>query len=195
VKSCGIYIEQYQKEIEKLEKQKPHKYEKYQSQLDSLLQKTQSMSQKLLDEYNNNIRSLIDRKVNKSDVEKSEYKARYYLEASKYLAHKIGSFRHVNTTYKAETVDLVSGIIITDDNTTIHLADIGTGQSQSAYLLGLLNVQNDTRKIIALFDEIAMMDDRSLEPINDRMKELYKDEKLLLGIMIQKGNSIKIRPL
>jgi len=195
MRSYGIYIEQYQREIEQLEKQKPHKYENYQTQLSSLLKKTDSLSQKLLDEYNNNIKSLIDREVKETDLEKSEHKARYYQEVSRYLAHKIGSFRHVNTTYKAETVDLISGVITTDDNITIHLADMGTGQSQSAYLLGLLNVQNDTRKIIALFDEIAMMDDRSLEPIYNRMRELYKNKKLLLGIMVQKGNNIKIRPL
>jgi len=72
---------------------------------------------------------------------------------------------------------------------------MGTGQSQSAYILSLLNVKDDPRKIIALFDEIAMMDDNSLRPVYSKMRELYKAKKLLLGILVQKGNEIKVEAL
>ena len=195
IESLKVYIDQYKKEKERLEGQKPHEYEGYQAQLQSLLQKIESMSQKLLNEYNNNIRSLVDKKVKKTEIEKRESKRRYYQEVSKYLAHRIGFFKHIDTTYKAKVVDLISGVIVTDDDLTIHLADMGTGQSQSAYLLGLLNVKDDNRKIIALFDEIAMMDDSSLEPICEKMRELYKAKRLLIGILVQKGNEIKTRPL
>lgn len=195
IESFKVYIDQYQKEKERLEKEKPHKYEKHKAQLENLLRKIESISQKLLHEYKNNIRSLVEKKVKKDEIEKQEVKRRYYEEVSKYLAHRIGSFRHIDTTYKAKIVDLVSGVIITDNDLTIYLGDMGTGQSQSAYLLGLLNVKNDDRKIIALFDEIAMMDDSSLEPIYDRMQGLYKAKRLLLGILVQKGNKIKIKSL
>jgi len=195
IESFKVYIDQYQKEKERLEKEKPHKYEKHKAQLENLLRKIESISQKLLHEYKNNIRSLVEKKVKKDEIEKQELKRRYYEEVSKYLAHRIGSFRHIDTTYKAKIVDLISEVIITDNDLTIHLADMGTGQSQSAYLLGLLNVKNDDRKIIALFDEIAMMDDSSLEPIYDRMQGLYKAKRLLLGILVQKGNKIKIKSL
>ena len=72
---------------------------------------------------------------------------------------------------------------------------MGTGQSQSAYLLSLLNVKNDTRKIIALFDEIAMMDESSLEPICNKLKELKSKNRLLLGILVQRSNKIAIKPI
>lgn len=195
IESLKVYIDQYEKEKERLEKQKPHKYEAYQAQLKDLLQKNEAISQKLLQEYNSNIRNLVEKKVRKDDIEKEESKRRFYEEVSKYLAHRIGFFKHIETNYKAKIVDLISGVIVTDNDLTIHLADMGTGQSQSAYLLGLLNVKNDERKIIALFDEIAMMDDSSLEPIYDKMRSLHKEKRLLLGMLVQKGNKINIRSL
>ena len=195
MESLKVYIGQYQKEKERLEKQKPHKYERYQAQLKSLLQRIESISQKLLNEYNNNLKSLVEKKVKKTEIEKHQPKRKYYEEVSKYLAHRIGLFKHIDKIYKAKIVDLISGVIITDDDLTIHLADMGTGQSQSAYLLGLLNVKDDDRKIIALFDEIAMMDDSSLEPIYGKIRSLYKANRLLLGILVQKGKKIKIKSL
>jgi len=163
--------------------------------LQDLLQKIESISQKLLNEYNNNVKRLMDRDIEKTEIEKDESKKRYFREVSKYLAHRIGNFKHIDKSYNAKEVDLISGVIITEGDLTIHLADMGTGQSQSAYLLGLLNVKDDKRKIIALFDEIAMMDDSSLEPIYEKMKELHKAKRLLLGILVQKGNEIKTKSL
>jgi len=193
--SLSVIIDQYTKEKQKLEKQKPHKYEGYSTQLENLFQKIESISQKLLNEYNNNIKKLMDRDIEKTEIQKDESKKRYFREVSKYLAHRIGNFKHIDKSYNAKEVDLISGVIITEGDLTIHLADMGTGQSQSAYLLGLLNVKDDKRKIIALFDEIAMMDDSSLEPIYEKMKELYKAKRLLLGILVQKGNEIKTKSL
>ena len=195
IASLGVIIDQYAKEKERLEKQKPHKYEGYRTQLQDLLQKVESISQKLLNEYKNNVKRLMDRDIEKTEIEKDEPRKRYFQEVSKYLAHRIGNFRHIDESYKAKEVDLISGVIITEDDLAIHLADMGTGQSQSAYLLGLLNVKDDNRKIIALFDEIAMMDDSSLEPIYEKMKELYKAKRLLFGILVQKGNEIKTKSL
>jgi len=195
MKFLEVVVDQCQRDKERLERQRPHKYEKSRAQLNLLLHKTDSISQKLLSEYNSNVENLIERKVKKSDIEKQEAKKRYYEEVSKYLAHRIGFFRHIDTTYKAKIVDLISGVIITSDDLTIHLSDMGTGQSQSAYLLGLLNVRDDTRRIIAFFDEIAMMDESSLEPVYDRMRELYKAGRLLVGILVQKGNEVEIKAL
>jgi exonuclease SbcC len=194
LKSFEIYIEQYQKEKDRLEKQRPHKYEKYRDELEFLLKKTEATSQKLLSEYNSNMKLLVERKVEKGHLV-GEAKRRYYEEVSKYLANRIGFFRHIDTIYKAKIVDLISGIIITDDNVTIHIADMGTGQSQSAYIMSLLNAKNDNRRIIALFDEIAMMDERSLEPIYEKMQELYRKKRLVVGIMVQKGNKVNIKSL
>ena len=191
----NLVITMNEKEAERLEKQKPHKYEEYRGQLTSLLQLTDAVSQKLLKEYNEDLESLINKELKVEDLAKNKERSEYYNEISKYLAQRIGVFRHIDCTYKAKTVNLISGIIATEDNTTIHIADMGTGQSQSAYLLSLLNAKNDNRKIIALFDEIAMMDESSLEPICQRLRELYNANRLLLGIMVQRGNQLSIRSL
>jgi len=193
----NLVITQYEKEVQSLEKQKPHKFEAYLEQLNELLRKTDAVSQKLLYEYNTDLKNLIDKKVKEDDIATDECKTRYYSEVSKYLAYRIGFFRHIDKSYKAKVVDLISGVIITDDDEIIYITDMGTGQTQSAYILGVLNidVKNDPRKIIALFDEIAMMDDNSLEPIFAKMQELHKQNRLLSGILVQKSNKINVRTL
>ncbi|MGD0451712.1 MAG: hypothetical protein ABSA79_11750, partial [Candidatus Bathyarchaeia archaeon] len=112
-------------------------------------------------------------------------------------AYRVGSFKHIDRIYKAKVVDLIDKIIITDDNEIIHMIDMGTGQEQAEYILSVLNIneENDPRKIIALFDEIAMMDDKTLEPICLRLRELEKQNRLLLGILVQKSNQISVRNL
>jgi exonuclease SbcC len=192
-----MVITQYDKELQSLEKQKPHKFEAHLEQLNQLLRKTDTLRQRLLFEYNTNLKNLIDGKVNKDEVFRDGSKSKYYCEVSKYLAHRMGSFRHIDKMYKAKVVDLISEIIITDDGETIHMVDMGTGQTQSAYILSVLNIdaKSDSRKIIALFDEIAMMDDKSLEPICSKMRELKKQNRLLLGILVQKSNEMNIRNL
>jgi len=192
-----MFITQYSNEVENLEKQKPHKFEPFLDDLNLLLRKTDAMRQKLLLEFNTNLKNLMDDKVKKSDLSKDSSKSNYYREVSKYLAHRVGSFRHIDKIYKAKVVDLIEKVIITDSEETIHMIDMGTGQEQATYILSVLNVdaKNDPRKIIALFDEIAMMDDISLEPICLRLQELWKQNRLLLGILVQKGNQLSVRNL
>lgn len=189
-----IVITQHRMDVKNLENQKPHKFEKYIDELNDLLRKTDAVSQKILSKYNTNLKNLINKKV-KEDHKLDKDKLQYYNEVSKYLAHRIGHFKHIDKVYRAKTFDLISGKIITDSEEIIYIADIGTGQSQSAYILSLLNIKNDNRQIIALFDEIAMMDDASLEPIYSKMRELYKSNQLLLGILVQKSNELTVKAL
>ena len=69
-------------------------------------------------------------------------------------------------------------------------SDFGTGQSQSAYLKGLLQ-SNDGRKVIALLDEVAMMDSSSMKPIYDLLKDQAKTGELLAAVVIQKAEKPK----
>ena len=183
------FIRDYNKEVNKLEEKEPHKYQEYSDYLDILLKKTTKLRQKLVKEYNEYISSLIMEKP-MTGVEC----VKYYSEVSKYLAKRIGTFRHIDKDYNAIFVDLVSGTIMTETD-TIKLNDMGTGQSQSAYLTGLLNAKDDTRKIIAFFDEVAMMDSSSLDKIYQKMKELYYSDRLLAGIVVQRANETKIMSL
>lgn len=195
MKTLKVIIEQYQKEKDELENIQPHKFEKYKDNLNELFQKSQTLSSRLLSEYSENIIFLMERKVKASDIECSKTKKRYYDEVAKYLANKIGVFTHIGDTHTAKIADLISGVIITTDNRTIHLLDMGMGQSQSTYLKSLLNVENDNRKIIALFDEIASMDTNSLKPIFSKLCELYEQKRLLLAVLVQRSDELKVKKL
>ena len=163
--------------------------------MNELFQKSQTLSSRLLSEYSENIKLLMERKVKTSDIERSKTKKQYYDEVAKYLANKIGVFTHIGDTHTAKIADLISGVIITTDNRTIHLLDMGMGQSQSTYLKSLLNVENDNRKIIALFDEIASMDTNSLKPIFSKLCELYEQKRLLLAVLVQRSDELKVKKL
>jgi exonuclease SbcC len=92
-------------------------------------------------------------------------------------------------------IDLLEEKIFTEQNTIISFVDMGTGQSQSAYLVSLLNEEDD-RKIIALFDEIAMMDENSLRRIYAKIRDLYQKNRLLMAIFVQKADyDVKIKDL
>ena len=184
-----FFISDYEKEIKKLEAKEPHDYQPYVEKLNKISLRTRGILQKLRTEYKNNIDALIDSNHSKVGLDKDE---RYFLEVSKYLGNRIGTFRHIDQEYKADIVDLISGKIITENGDIIRLIDMGTGQSQSAYLMGLLNTKDDNRKIIALFDEVAMMDSISLEPIYQKFNDLYDEGRLLVGIMVQKADDMKI---
>jgi len=192
-----MFVTQLAPELDRLEKQKPHKFESHLEQLNTLLRRTDAIRQKLLFEYNSNLKNLMGGKVSKSDLSKDPSRSSYFSEVSKYLAYRVGSFRHIDKIYRAKVVDLIDKIIVTDNDETIHMIDMGTGQEQSTYIMSLLNIDatRDPRKIIALFDEIAMMDEKSLEPICLRMEELKKENRLLLGILVQRSNQLKIRDI
>ena len=148
------------------------------------------MEQKFVN-YNKYIADIINKKYTKDN---SEEKSKYLAQVSTYLGRRIGYIRYIDNEYTVTSIDMVKEIIITEEGKKIRFVDMGTGQSQSAYLMGKLNTSDD-KKIIALFDEVAMMDEKSLKPIFDRLKELYKSDKLLLGIVVQMGQEMNVKDL
>jgi DNA repair protein SbcC/Rad50 len=175
-------------QIEELEKQKEHPYRKYHDSLDKLLETIESLEQKIRRDFDENIKEIIEKNASHSD---DKYKERYYKAIFTYIAKKIGYIRHLSDEYKIEYIDLIDQYIKTDKGKIIRFLDMGTGQGQSTYLLGRLNT-NDERKIIALFDEVAMMDSASLNPIYNRFRELYDDDLMLSGIVVQRADNINI---
>ena len=174
-------------ELERLESMKPHPYQKKLSYLTQLHQTCFDLEQKMI-QYSSYIDNIIGHKKYQQN---DEYQKKYFIEVAHYLGRRIGEIRYIDHVYQAENVDIIEGMISTKEGKKIRLTDMGTGQSQSAYLLAQLNA-SDHRKIIALFDEVAMMDTKSLQPIYRKMKELYDQGKLLVGIVVQKGDQIKI---
>jgi len=181
----------YQDELTALISMEIHPYEGYKDELNIILPRLRTLSSLLLGKYNEMINNLIKKDLKK--IKKGDDV--YHQNIFKYLGNRIGKFRHIERDYEATEIDLINGVIKTRENITIHLIDMGTGQSQSAFLLGLLNTPDDKRKIIALFDEVAMMDRFALKPVYDCLRELYNQDRLLLSVVIQRGDEIKVRDL
>lgn len=183
-------------ELEQLEKKKPHAYHSHLKYLESTLSQIQLMEQSIKN-YDGYIVQLINKKIDKENISKGadvKEKRKYFTHVFNYLGKRVGVIRHINDEYNVVSIDLLNNVIITREGKTIRLLDMGTGQNQSAFLTALLNV-NDGRKIIALFDEVAMMDEKSIQPIRDKFKQLYDAGKLLVGIIVQKAEKVKVVPI
>lgn len=177
-----------EKELERLEKMEPHRYQARQVDINSLFTKYRTVEQKLLQNYDKYLKQV----KNKMDAG-SEEEENYRIAISHYLANRIGNIRHLDNSYTLESVDLPRGTIKTNSGKEIRLDDMGTGQTQSAYLMGLLGSE-DNRKIIALFDEVSTMDSKSISNLQNRMRDLYERDKLVLGIIVQPADEAKIVP-
>ncbi len=182
-------IKSLETEIERLEKKEPHKYQNKTKELTDLSNTCLKLQQKLLVNYAKYIDEVITGIYSSNSKDKERDK--YFEQISYYLGKRIGYIKYIEKEYKVKSIDMVHEIIQTEEGKIIHLTDMGTGQSQSAYLMGQLNV-SDNRKIIALFDEVAMMDKKSLSPIFTKLEELYREDKLLLGVVVQMGNDLKV---
>ena len=176
-------------EIQRLEKKEPHKYQNRMEELTDILKTCQIIKQKMVVKYDRYITEIIDR--NYSPDSKDKEREKYFEQVSDYLGKRVEYVKYIDKEYKVKSIDMFNETIQTEDGKIIKLVDMGTGQSQSAYLMGQLNVA-DNRKIIALFDEVAMMDKKSLTPIFKKFEELYLQDKLLAGVVVQMGDELKI---
>ncbi len=179
-KSRGL-ITKYEIKIQDYQTQKPHIYLKYLRKLEELNNILRSLEQKLLVNFENDLISITK---TKSGQNLSNQQLKIAESISKYLANKIPIVKHNDTIYQVESVDFISKAFKTKNNTIIDYGYMGTGQAQSAYLSGLLNVSED-KKLIVLFDEVALMDEESLKLVTTKLKSLYDKGKVLLGIIVQ----------
>lgn len=181
------------REKSNLEEKKAHPYHSHRSFLESTLAEVQQLESKIhsfgrcIDKLEKDMTSI------KLDTCSFEEK-KYYKKLFEYLGRRVHRIRHIDRDYEISEINLITNCILTKEGKEIKIEDMGTGQSQSAFLTGLLNT-DDNRKIIALFDEVAMMDEKSLAPVYYKLKELYKRGKLLMGVIVQKADNPKIEPI
>ena len=126
-----------------------------------------------------------------------EYKS-YMKIIGEYVASLMGS----KIIYQDSNVDIAyidysskTPYFVTPDNKRIVFSDFSGGQGSSNYLKAKLNI-NEERKFIVLIDEIANMDNKSLDMVIDRLKELDDNNKLLLAILVEpakEANTFKNR--
>lgn len=188
-KSILVAIE----EKERTEQKEPHKYQKFLNEIESIRDIIFNLEIKFSKDFQENMKKIMTKGIKESQLTEAEVK--YAEEVSKFLASKINFIRHIDKNYRIKKFNTVNQEIITESDKIIRFADLGTGQGQGAYLEGLISM-NEDRKIIALFDEVAMMDSKTLSPIFEKLKELYNQKRLLLGIIVQrKDESVKVKSL
>ena len=184
-------IEDKKEEIKRLENKEPHKFQEQFSSLKRLLKHTQNLEKEFL-QFDQYVEQIISKKIDNKNITEDE---QLYLDSvGSYLANKVDTIRHIDKIYKVKNIDVVLENISTVDGKEIRFSDLGTGQGQAAYLDTLLSM-SENKKIIALFDEVAMMDERSLGPIKQKLKGLYKNKKLLMAIIVQKGERVEVESI
>lgn len=183
--------EDLQEELTRLESKQPHRYHDKFSEIQQILMHVQNL-EKNFHFYDSWLSNLILRPLHPNNPTNEEFYYRDHI--GEYLAKKIGKLIHINTTYTIKKIDVISEQLFTSEGTIINYTDLGTGQGQSAYLEGLL-AMNENKKVIALFDEVAMMDENSLKPVMEKIKALYYSKKLLMAIIVQKSNQVKVEDM
>ena len=177
----------------RIEKKKPHKYQEYLIQLESIRKGVLQLESKFSNDFYDHIKKIMSKEVDAAKLSKEQ---KIYAEkVSEFLAAKVRFIKHIDDNYEIKKMDIVGKEIITTSGKRIRFTDLGTGQGQAAYLQGLISM-NENRKIIALFDEVAMMDSKTLQPIFNKLQELYNRKKLLLGIIVQRrDDKVDVRSL
>lgn len=177
-------IELNESELEEIKEQETHELIDYGQELGNLQSTLDSLLRKIDVEFVDYIEKM---RMGEEPEVNSAYE-RFAEIVSSFIAKRIGKIKHIKKDYVLDKVDLIQKKVLTEEGKEIHLSDMGTGQSQSAYIDGILSM-NDNRKIIALFDEVGMMDENSLKPVKDRLVSLFENEKLSLGLIVQKDNN------
>lgn len=176
-------LNNYTKDLKLLNSKEEHKYIADYDFIDNLSEVTQKLSGIILSDFSNYLEGIREKKKNTEN----ELYQKYTKQVSKYLAQKVGTIKYDESDLPIESINLINEEIRVKDGRIIRLNDLGVGHSQAAYLKGVLN-SNDNKKIIALIDETAMMDNETLETIINKMRDLYKEGKLLLGLIVRLDN-------
>jgi DNA repair protein SbcC/Rad50 len=184
-------LEGTNREIQRFEEKKPHKYQEKYPTVHQILKHVLNL-EKHLHLFDGALKKMTANSKKQSELSADD--KRYSNAVGEYLAKKIGTLRHISNVYEVRNIDVISKVITTDTGTVIHFSDLGTGQGQAAYLDTLLSMSAN-KKIIALFDEIAMMDDVTLKPIKEKLKRLYDEKKLLMAVIVQKGEQVEVEPI
>jgi len=176
-------------ELTRLKNLPEHKYYTFKKEIKMLGNICNKVEKKFKNTFYNYLKYL--RSPESFHLDLDEKFDNYRNSIGKYLGKKIGEIKYVDGIYRIEKIDLLEDTIYTAEGKVIKLSDLGTGHMQAAYIQSILN-RDDPRKIIALFDEISHMDRKTLRPILNKIRELYRAGKLIACVMVQKGEDVKV---
>lgn len=127
------------------------------------------------------LEKIIDRQNNLVCTKKDQDQVKYLEQVWNNLGKRFGHIRHMGQEYEIVKVDLMESTMKTRTGKEFSINDMGTGESQSAYLMNVLR-SNQNTCIIAMFDESENMDYELRHGILKRFKELYDEDHLILGL-------------
>ncbi|WP_400237844.1 hypothetical protein [Methanomethylophilus alvi] len=133
----------------------------------------------ILQRFINKDKDLVNVKLGGEDEE-------YLKLVWKNLGKRFEKIRFVGVEYEISEVNLLKSEMITKTGKIISLNDMGTGESQSAYLMNVLR-SNEDSCIIAMFDESENMDSELRLGIQREFKKLYDSNHLILGLIASHG--------
>lgn len=187
IMSLKARIQKLQGDLKDAESKEAHPLSEYKDELKQLKQTIESTI-KNLDHKD----SMLDVLATGETVPESEDNKGFLEQVWIYLGKRLGTIQHIGQSYAIKKIDMNQRAIITE-TAKIMFKDMGTGESQLAYLTGLLN-SDDDRITIALFDEVDHMDPVIISKIQHQLRELYFEGKLLMGIMAAPGNGTEVVP-
>ena len=174
-------------DLEDAESKEKHPLSDYQDELRELNTYVQDM----IKEFKNKC-SILDSLSKNESVQETESNSIFLENVWRYLGQRLGTVQHIGTKYQIDKINMNNHEIIAGE-VHINFKDMGTGESQLAYLTGLLN-SDDDRITIALFDEIDHMDPIIISKIQEQLSVLYNRGKLLMGIMAAPGTGVEVIP-
>ena len=178
-------------ELEKLKQKKQHPFRNDSENITILAKKTRLLAQFFLKNYSGYLKDLKDQAP--GTLLEDKEKIKYYNKLGVYFGKKLQTIIYNGIPEKLEFVDLINEEIHMNNGLKAKFLDFGTGESQATYLKSVLETsRNDKRKLIVLFDEVGMIDDIRLNQVIGSLRNLYEEEKLLLGIIVQKGQNVEI---
>lgn len=179
-------IETQEEKLKEAKEKETHPLQEYLKELIDLKKIIEtSMVPKLKSRFNMLVNMYNEEKVPET-VDNSEFLQLVW----KYLGERLETIQHLEKIYKVDKIDM-NARIVWSGKVQINFSDMGTGESQLAYLLGLLK-SDDPRIAIALFDEVDHMDDQVLSVIQSKMKEMVESGQLIIGLMAAPGLSPEV---
>lgn len=184
-------INDLRKEVSKLEKQDTNPDKIFLDNFKDLYRKINPIVKKFKYDFNDSINTIQKRDskrvFDKNIIEFSE-------QIGKYYATKMKVVLYAGAQHDVSNVDIINAVIKTSNGKNIQFDELSTGQSQSSYLTTKLGMTDD-KITIALFDEIAMMDETSLRPVVDLLKSKYEKGNVLCSIIIQRSEKVTVKEL
>lgn len=179
-------VDRLNNDLEEAESRESHPLSDYRNELNILQSTVSGMVRDFTEKA-----QMLDALTREDTIPETENNKDFLENVWIYLGKRLDTIQHIGTVYKIQKIDMNSHSIITDTGATIQFKDMGTGESQLAYLTGLLN-SDDDRITIAMFDEIDHMDPIIISKIQAQLKTLFESGKLLMGIMAAPGTTPEV---